>query len=337
MSFAEKYVTQGAGGTGDGTSGDPWTLAEALTQAVAGDRVNVQSDAGYSLGADAVTNTGTAINFIIFRGYNSSIGDLEGQGRNADSSLNTTNYPVITLTGTLAPSDWSFFQNLSFTGAVNGNILGAGSADYWFVISCSVVNSASNGSARGLFLDNDCGVINSDISCTGATHTQVIIADVRLTLDGNRITGTLSTATLVTCVNGIFVGNTFVGSTSGIGLNLEQAADFQYLRNNTFYGIGTAIETPNAAQTRPFFLINNHSTDNTTYLDNLYTATANHSVIEINSRTRDNTAGRVGFDPSINIAEVTTDTGGAATDYEDAPDDLTLIAAAPAVDAGMGI
>ena len=58
----------------------------------------------------------------------------------------------------------------------------------------------------------------------------------------------------------------------------------------------------------------------------------------MNSRTRDNTTPRTGFGDSLNIAEVTTDTGGPETDYVDAPNgDITLIAAAPAVDSGLGM
>ena len=76
-------------------------------------------------------------------------------------------------------------------------------------------------------------------------------------------------------------------------------------------------------------MINNHVTDSTKWLDNLYSGTGNVAVVEINSRTRDNTTPRTGID-GINISEVTTDTGGAETDYVDAgSDNLRLISGAP--------
>ena len=90
MAFTERYVADAASGGGAGTEGDPWTLAEALANAVAGDRVNILSDSSYSLGADTVTNAGTAASLIVFRVYNSPIGDLEGQGGNAEVTLNST-------------------------------------------------------------------------------------------------------------------------------------------------------------------------------------------------------------------------------------------------------
>ena len=36
-----KWVTADAGGSGDGSEGDPWTLAQAMTNAVAADQVQI--------------------------------------------------------------------------------------------------------------------------------------------------------------------------------------------------------------------------------------------------------------------------------------------------------
>jgi len=334
MEYTERYVTSGASG-GDGSSGSPWTLAEALTNAVAGDRVNVQSDAGYSLGADTVTNSGTAINYVVFRGYDSTIGDLDNLGRNADTSLNVTGFPVITLTGSLTPAAFVIFQNLYITGALATGLIFAGGADNCFFITCKILNTLNNAGARCILLDNFATLINCDIECSGASHSFIIEVDAMLIMIGCKIIGT-STGTMVTVVYGWILNCAFTGNPAAIALKYEQMSVTSMLMGCTFYGVGTALQTNNA-QTRPQFLINNHITDNSKWLDNTYVGTADHTFIEINTRTRDNTTPRTGISNGLNVGEVTTDTGGAATDYTDAPDDLTLIAAAPGVDAGMGI
>ena len=79
---AEWYVSSLAGGGGDGTSGDPWTLAELLTKindstVANGDRCNVKADGTYAFGASSflVTRDATALLPITIEGYTSSIGD----------------------------------------------------------------------------------------------------------------------------------------------------------------------------------------------------------------------------------------------------------------------
>ena len=100
----------------------------------------------------------------------------------------------------------------------------------------------------------------------------------------------------------------------------------------------TAIETPNVAPgIRIPMILANHVTDCSKFINNLYSATAAHSFIEMNNRTRDNTTPRTGVFEMVLSGEVTTDTGGPETDYTNAgSDDLSLIAAAPGVDAGLG-
>lgn len=77
---ANKYVTTGAAGGGDGSIGSPWTLAEAMTQAVSTDKVGIA--AGVYVGVDPgvapanyhftpafrPTNSGTASDPIWFIG-----------------------------------------------------------------------------------------------------------------------------------------------------------------------------------------------------------------------------------------------------------------------------
>lgn len=339
--YTERYVTQTAGGGGIGTEGDPWTLAEAFANAVAGDRVNVLSDAGYSIAGGTISGAGSYNSRVVFRGYNSTIGDLEGQGRNSDGSLNVTSFPVITTTGSIIPSAYSILQNLYFTGAIAATVLNGASPDQTVAISCKAENTLSSASARAGEGDNNSGFINCDFVCTQTTHGVIFSADVNSNVIGCRFVGASSSQTWCSIRDGSVISCAFVNTgTSGtsIGLNLELTGQ-QIVLYNTFYNFGTDIQTPNAAgATATFFYINNHYTDSSKGLDNLYAATAAHFIIEMNSRTRDNTTPRTGYGDSLNIAEVTTDTGGASTDYVDAPNgDINLITGAPGIDSGVGI
>ena len=69
MAIVEKYVTHDASG-GDGSSGSPWTLAEAAANASAGNRINVKAGAYTLSGAASVANDGSQSNAIMWRGFN---------------------------------------------------------------------------------------------------------------------------------------------------------------------------------------------------------------------------------------------------------------------------
>lgn len=347
MAYTERYVTSAAGGGGAGTSGDPWTLAEALSNAAAGDRVNVQSDAGYSISGGTISNAGTINSRIVFRGYNSSIGDLEGQGRNSDGSLNTTNFPVITVTATpFIPSNYSILQDLSITGAIAASVLNGVSPDYTASISCKFTNTASSTSARAAEGDTSSVFVNCDFECTQTTHGDVFTSDNFAIVVGCRFIGNTSGAfDWCSIRDGQVINSAFVNkgtSGSSNGFVLETANGKALVTNNTFYNFGNAISLPNGAQTtETVVFVNNHYTDCNNGINNLYSGTANQFIIEMSSRTRDNTTNRTGLGDSINVGEITTDTGGPSTDYIDAANgDLTLktsAPAAPAVDAGTGL
>lgn len=338
MAYIERYVTSTAGGGGDGSSGSPWTLAEAFANAVAGDRVNIQSDGSYSITGGTVSNTGSLNNPIVFSGYNVVIGDLDGQGRNSDSSLDTTNFPDISTTSTVNMASGVVFQNLNISGNVSGAIIGNVTVDDSVILSCRIVNGQSSTAAQAVYLDNGVTIIESDLVCSGGTHGVVVQVDTNPKVIGCRLVGTSTTATIFTGQGGFVEDNTFIGGSSSVGVVIENFIYPTLIKNNTFYNLGTAIQTPNSTQIAYLIIINNHITDCGIAIYNSYQATDTHSLIELNSRTRDNTVSRSGFDNSLNISEVTTDTGGPETDYVDAPNgDVTLIATAPAVDAGLGM
>jgi len=335
MAITERYVTDAAGGGGVGTSGDPWTLAEALTSAVAGDRVNVQSDGPYSLGADTISNAGTAAALVIFRGYNSTIGDLEGQGRNADGTLDTTNFPAITLTGTLTPSTRSILQNLNIFGSVAAPLVGGSSSDYWGIVSCKILNMANSSAAYGCRGDNELYAINSDVECSGTAYAFVLNGDTLCSVIGCRVKGTADSP-LIGIQNGFVGESVVIGNNNGVGIAFEATALPCVVKSCTFYNLDEAVRFPSEAFIVAPILMDNHVTDCATWLDSQYSATADNAVIEINNRTRDNVTPRNGIGDGLNVGEITTDTGGIATDFVDAANgNLRLISGAPGESAGL--
>lgn len=340
MAFIERYVTATAAGGGVGSEADPWALSESVSLAAAGDRVNIKKGA-YSVGALSMTNAGTILSPIVYRGYNTTIGDLEGTPRLADGRLDTTDYPVITATASCVPNIYNYLQDIYMTGSFNANIIQSTSFDFVSLISVKSLNSFSGTSAGACELDDSCVVLNCDMVCTGSTHDTVFFSDTAPRLLMSRFEGSSSTADLCQVRSGDVIGCAFVGSTSGVGLVIETTPTSvsTVMINNTFYGVGTAITFPSASLgTRPLVMLNNFCTDSGKWLDNLYTATSSLPIIEMNSRTRDVTALRTGLGDSLNIGEVTTDTGGPETDYVDAGNgDITLTSSSPGVDSGVGM
>jgi hypothetical protein len=99
MAFTEKYVTNSGAGTADGSSlANAWSWATMLTSLSAGQRANVQGAITRTTSSDVFTNAGTAANPMGLRGINSTLDDLEANGRTRGGALVTTNFPVITYT-----------------------------------------------------------------------------------------------------------------------------------------------------------------------------------------------------------------------------------------------
>jgi len=342
MSYVEKYVSVAGSGAHDGSSeANAWTWDEMVANRVVKDRANIIAGS-YSVSGGAMTTVGSMTNRFIIRGYNTVIGDLEGQGRNSDGSLNTTNFPVVTVSASFSPGSFDIIQNIFFTGAFAGTIFNVAGSDEISMIESKVENTLSSSSAEAGEGDNRCLFINSDFVCSGATHGLVLQSDGDSTFTGCRIEGKSSSSAFLDTrsliMDGCSVVNIGTAGTSK-GLFINAIGNYYFVKNNTFYNFGTAIQTINSTQGNGVYLfLNNHYTDCAKGLDSLYSATADVFAIEMNSRTRDNTTPRTGFGDSLNIAEVTTDTGGPETDYVDAPNgDITLIAAAPAVDSGLGM
>jgi hypothetical protein len=337
MAFTERYASVAGAGAHDGTSeANAWTMAEAITSGTtAGTRVNFKAGS-YSQGA-ATIPSGTVSAQIAWRGYNSAIGDLDTLGRSSDGTINVTNFPVLTITGTLVLGNFQVLQNFDVTGALSSTLLGGAANDNWSVIRCKITNTQNNASARCLTGDNGCSLIGSDLYCSGAAHASVFDTDQIALIEDCRFRGTstsaLVTADWVTVLRSLFWGN---ASSVGVTIQVANASGPALIHSNTFYGIGTGLTFPDLTPVAVHQFTNNHVTDCSKWIDNLHSATAAVSIVEKYTRIRDVTTPRTGIE-SISIGEITTDTGGAATDYKDAGNgNFYLIPGAPGRSTGTG-
>lgn len=340
MALTERYVTQAAAGGGDGSSGNPWTFAEAITHSLSntGQRYNLLSDGTYSIGATTF-GAGAMGAPNVWRGYEATIGDLDAQGRNSDGTLNTTNMPAITITGLWTMANYVVLQNLNISGALSSQLIGDTSIDLWRMLSCKVVNTQNNSNASCIYGDDHHVFINCDLSCTGASHNRVVITDVssrfidcRFEIVAN--TRCVESQSSAVCVNCVFLAT---GSQTGIGIMSDTAigttsADSPYMVVGcTFYNLSSAISSSATHTGNSIVVANCHVTDCGKFIDN----TTNITAFDVKNRTRDNTSSSSTVE-LVTVGRITTDTGGAETDYVNAVSgDLHLLSSAAGYNASF--
>ena len=138
--MADFYVATTGSGTGVGTEGDPFTLAQAVAKADYSNYDNIWIKAGTYTLTSTLTVADTN---IFFRGYNTTINDLDevwGEGTGATAK------PVITKTGAvndLVSWNDNVVCNLVFTGADRDNTING----TWY--NCVSKNAGDDGYITG--------------------------------------------------------------------------------------------------------------------------------------------------------------------------------------------
>ena len=154
--MAHKYVTHNAGGGGDGTSGDPWTIVEAVANATAGDYVWIKNTGTYNLAA-ALTIAGTGSvadnTHIRFIGYHTTmsestlVSDMDYGQANYGGAINPSasnawvtfdgNAAEINLLYTSASKHNIHFRNIHFLNTAAFTVMShVGSVNGWSFINC---------------------------------------------------------------------------------------------------------------------------------------------------------------------------------------------------------
>lgn len=343
--ITERYVSSSGAGTyaGSTSAAAPMSLTTAFANAVAGDRINIKADGTYArtTTTDVATNAGTITSPIIFRGYLTTPGDgYLGRTNGGSGPLVTTNMPSITYTtGTFTTSAFFLAQCLNITGSpsvalfvLTGNAVAK---------SCRSVNSSTNAGAYALNVSANFGLaFDCDLELTGASGGNRAV-DVRVNgvIDSCRVKVTSATAYGIICgAVSVVYGNLVIGPGCVNGIVTSGAAANCFIRNNTCVGCAGDGINVSSGTTGLQKIIGNMSTDGGGWGINLVSA-ANGAFLAYN-RTRDNSSGAVNLGTdwasATTFAHVTTDTGGAATDYvNSAGNDYSLIAASPATSAGL--
>ncbi len=358
MAFTDYYVRADAVGGGTGlsnTSGDAFTWAELTTRmnagaAAAGDRYNVKAGT-YSLSASSTfSNDGTTASPIVIRGFNSTPGDLDEQGRiGGTGDLDTTNFPSIEFGSTYrfagASATLVHYMNLKFTGAPNATLADFGSN--CFVHQVYADNTSTGANAVAIAIDSNSVVATCDGKLSGGSGglgafrfngSPGTCLDCRCIMSSNHGFLGLATVGMMVCVGCVAAncggdGFAYTGTTAGSNWLLINCTS----QGNT----GNGVSHGNAAFTYMSRFINCMVTDNGGYgFKSNYSGTAQLAAVFLNCRTRDNTSGiSDGFTDWKSSSErgaVTIDTGGEETDYTNAgSDDYSLISTSPAKGAGI--
>lgn len=280
ITFTERYVDASASGGGTGTQASPWTFSEALTNASAGDRVNVK--VGTYVGDNTVmTAGGTRDNPIVFRGYQTTIGDLDDNNENLSDG---TEIPFITGNvdgGGFNNCDYTFVNHLSFKTTAVYNVNGWRMLlNYGYVRRCKFLSDASGQgsvSSRACSIAGNTSVYDCYISSTSSTNYS-LVNGLALHSIGNTI---------------IYTGGSGFGgaglaaqhSFNNTYVNLGNAISVAYATYNinvnscTFYNCITGFKTNNADYNRTRTITNCYFANCVTGIDSHLTDNSGFNVI----------------------------------------------------------
>lgn len=348
--ITERYVNSAGSGAADGTSEanamSYATFTDYMTtggsvNAAAGDRFNVIAGT-YSRATTTDTwnqTTGTTTSPIIVRGYTTTIGDGY-QGRTGNTgALVTTNMPTINYTTGVLSLSGSFIivESFQITGARNGAHAASSGTGNVFR-ACRIANAAAGSAGVALSFTARATAFNCDVTLTNGTNAGTAAVDTSATASRVLYCRITSTARGIQISGGTahsIIGNLVYGCT-GNGVEFTSTSAYASIVSNTIVGGGADGLHFVSGQTGESVVLNNMITDNTG--DGIDMAATNTAALLGYQRTRDNASNIANggdWTTATNYAEVTTDTGGASTDYTNSgANDYTLIATSPATSAG---
>jgi hypothetical protein len=250
MAFVERYVTSSAGGGGDGTLGDPWTLTEAASAAVAGDRVNTKAGTYVLAASFSPSNDGVSASPIVWRGYTSAPGD-------ADSPVVTLDVNGASVHGIDCVRAYHHFKYLTVTGnaSAGGTIFGinlSGKSDIAYRCRATLVSRGVNAGGQGVQIvgcEVDQWTSSSGIQLA-ASNAAAIGCHIH---DGGGFGGGFSDPSsggYYYCVSANNVGHGFIAGQSGGEMN-------RWLVHCTAYGNGgDGVSINGIPEGQPFVVVN---------------------------------------------------------------------------------
>jgi hypothetical protein len=254
MAWAEKYVTADSDG-GDGSSGNPWTLAEAIAGVAAGDRVNIKAGT-YANTTTTLTfaTAGTATAPIWWRGYKDTIGDMDA----APTTNRTpgTDIPLWTFTTGQVSSTGSmqWFSNIavSCTSATNNRAWNSGTATQIRIHRCRIENQGTASGCEAILTYADWVISSCWLKATTSADRCVSMGNARNALIGCVVEGGKDGVT--TNGNTVVYGCVFDNQDDDC---IVAGADQNTIIGNTFYSPGGHGINSAATPARPLIIANN--------------------------------------------------------------------------------
>lgn len=193
MSLTQKYVSVAGGGSHDGSSGNAWTWAEMLaasgTLNAGGFKINIISGTTYTIATAALETlpAGLATAPNIYRGYSSTIDDLEANNRSA-GRLVTTGFPLIDYTNAAGGITFGaniILEHLRIEGVrtSSGGLVTMGAAN-GSMRRCRLYNKATSGGSSSCGdLTTQSTVIDCDFKAGNASAPNCISIDRGVAID----------------------------------------------------------------------------------------------------------------------------------------------------------
>jgi len=158
MTITDKYVSATATGSGDGSSeSSPWTLAQAVSSMASGQRVNIKKGT-YTI--SSVLNpsaNGVAYRPILWRGYDTTPGDLDDKLSENITGTLSDSMPVIETNGNYIILDADFHNliGLCFKNTVGNRPALYDRSAYGWRKNCKFIQDYSNASYSTIDIGQD--------------------------------------------------------------------------------------------------------------------------------------------------------------------------------------
>jgi hypothetical protein len=325
VAFTERYVTTTGsalnGGTNDTT--DAWDFVTGWQSVGAGIRLNIKGGS-YSVSYGGSINTlatATLASPAWIRGYVSTPGDLT-YSRDSTGRLVTTGMPLISLAAgdRVLTGSYTMVEGLSITGNRSNELFYVGGyASVFNVRSENTYNLGFSSSSAFSCSDFSITLVGCDAIKSGTDTANGIVANTGTAIIGCRVTGNAGPA--IYAASGYFsvVDSVLYTSTIGILVGGMSFGHNPCIVNNTIYNCSTAaIDMPNTGNMAfsCVAIVGNHITDCGRLINNNYGSVCGNSLVR--NRTRDITSASTNVGDWPSNAAITTDNGGAETDYLDA-------------------
>jgi hypothetical protein len=348
MAITEHYVaSDGTDTWGNSTSSStPCSLATALSNAAAGDRVNIKVGTYTRTGTTTFATNGTTTSPIIFRGVDGSWAPIPITRTGNYGAISST-LPRIAIDATFywaVSGSYVWLECLKFTGSRNGAegvvqfLTGTDRTMYGCIVENS--NTAAGGTCNASAHASGDNYINSDLSVTSSTGYAASYCIYSSSNNARvffcRLTSAGTSIGIRAGAGGTIVGNVIYGM-GGHAISAASSSTGLYVIDNTLVGVGGSGISIATGYSALVITANNRITDCGAYGIIAVDATTKH--LTFNNRLDRNTSGAYSGSADWITASswaLNTTSALAADEYVNAATrDYSLVAGAPGMNTGI--